>query len=93
MRRRLTSLFVSLLACLFVGPVVAASAAPAAVSSAATGSTDGFDPAERDAVDGTLGYHEKRGYPYGLLVFLVVMTPVALVAIRRWTPKIEDGSE
>jgi len=95
MVRRWTALVICLLALTLGGAGVAAAATPYAattVRSAPTKSVDGIDPAERDAVNGKLGYHERRNYPYGLLVFLVVMTPVALVAIRRWTPKVEDGA-
>jgi hypothetical protein len=95
MVRRWTTMVICVLALTAGGAGVAAASAPHAstpVRSAPMKSADGIDPAERDAVNGTLGYHEKRNYPYGMLVFLVVMTPVALVAIRRWTPKVEDGT-
>jgi hypothetical protein len=95
MVRRWTAMVICVLALTAGSAGVAAAAATHAattVRSAPMKSVDGIDPAERDAVNGTLGYHEKRNYPYGMLVFLVVMTPVALVAIRRWTPKVEDGT-
>jgi hypothetical protein len=88
MARRCTTLLICLLLVTVAGTGIASATTMRAVPHA---STDGIDPAERDAVNGQLGYHEKRNYPYGLLVFLVVMTPVALIAIRRWTPEMEDG--
>ena len=97
MARRLTVLLLCLLGLAVGGAGVAAAATTAAsarvatVRSAPMPATDGVDPAEKDAVTGRLGYHENRDYPYGLLVFLVVMTPVALLAIRHWTPEMEDG--
>ena len=94
-RRGTTLLFLLLMMTVGgTGVALAATSAPhsTAVRSAPMQSVDGIDPAERDAVNGTLGYHEKRGYPYGLLVSLIVVTPLALVLIRRWAPQMEDES-
>jgi hypothetical protein len=96
MARRTLSVLACLVVCLYLGGASIASAAGpgparAAASAPAKAFDDGVDPAERGAVKGTLNYNEKREYPYAMLVFLVVITPVALVAIRRWTPRMEDG--
>lgn len=75
----------------FAGAATAYAAVPPA--GGVVTARNGIDPAEKAAVNGTLTYHEKRAYPYSLIVFLVVMTPVALVAIRRWAPKMEGETE
>ncbi|MDQ1695556.1 MAG: hypothetical protein QOJ03_909 [Frankiaceae bacterium] len=68
-----------------VAALPAAHAAQAQVQDkSGAGAPAGEDPAERDAVNGKLGYHENRNYPYGLIGFLLVLTPVVLIAARRW---------
>lgn len=72
-----------------LGGVAGVSRAHAATPTRVVAKTDapsGTDPAERDAINGKLGYHENRNYPYGLIIFLVVLTPVVLVIARRWRP-------
>ena len=95
MVRRWTALVICLLALTLGSAGIAAAATPHSTSAfrSTPMETSGIDPAERDAVNGKLGYHENRDYPYGMLVFLVLMTPIALVLIRRWTPTVEDGTQ
>jgi hypothetical protein len=80
---------------LALGSVVGGPAAHAAQTQVQTksgaGAPSGEDPAERDAVNGKLGYHENRNYPYGLIGFLLVLTPVVLITARRWKPTEGDA--
>jgi hypothetical protein len=46
-----------------------------------TGSTAGVDPNETSAVDCTIGYHEKKGYPFSLVGLVLVVTAATLILL------------
>jgi hypothetical protein len=46
-----------------------------------TGSTAGADPDETYAVNCTIGYHEKKGYPFSLVGLVLVVTAATLLLL------------
>jgi hypothetical protein len=46
------------------------------------GSTAGADPYETYAANCTIGYHEKKGYPYSLVALMLIATAATLILLR-----------
>jgi len=91
MRRVISTLIVSLIAAISIGFGFVATATPALASGSGSSHhyPSGIDPAERQAFENRLGYHENRNYPYGLIGFLLVITPIVLIVAHRAAPKLE----
>ena len=45
------------------------------------GSTAGVDPYETYAANCTIGYHEKKGYPFSLIGLMLVATAATLILL------------
>jgi hypothetical protein len=56
---------------------------------AQTTSATGADPQEINAADCTIGYHEKKGYPFSIIGLMLVVT-VATLALLHWKKNALD---
>jgi hypothetical protein len=54
-----------------------------------TTSTTGADPQEIAAANCTIGYHEKKGYPFSIIGLMLVVT-VATLALLHWKKNALD---
>lgn len=64
----------------------------AAHATAAPATTAGADPAELQTANGTLGRHEERKFPYGMVVGLGALTVIAVGVTQRYREPLRQAA-